>query len=591
MSGKSRSGIARRIGPWLLAAGSGGAVSLAWAPFHAVPLVFLGMTALLAVTRDVGRGRRFLLAWLAGAIAFGTAFYWVYETMREMSGLSAVLAALAVGLYAALHGLLWAFFALFAEPLRRASAAALPRAPAALWLVTGPALWVALEWLFPFLFPIYVGYGMWGALPLVQVSDLAGAAGPSFVVLCVAAGLAEAFARWREDAGREDEGRAFARSRWRRAWRPLAAAGAVLVGVTLYGVVRIAQVEGAPESARLRVALVQHLPTLAEKRSSDAAVRYHMLQRAIALTEAVASRAGSIDVVVWPEGAFPYYLPDFDDAADRPGRDWRSKGEVAVRSLARAIDTDLVLGSLRRAGDRTRNAAAFLPKGGGPTAVYDKVVLVAFGEYMPLSDTFPSLRNLVTGIADLQAGEGHAWFRLAGHDALVTICYEAILPGFVRNGLAERGEWILNLTNDVWFGRSRGLDLHLMGQALRTVENRVPLVRATTTGISAFVDATGRLYAHTGKQVLTVLEGDVVLRDVTSVYRAVGDLFLALVVAFAAAVAGIGGRRLAARRETSTQSLRPPAKPGAAELPATGAVGTGARSSDMGRRGGGSRRG
>jgi apolipoprotein N-acyltransferase len=530
--GRGRRGAwAWRLLPWGLTIAAGGALSLAWAPYRVAPLAVVGVALLLVALRapslddgapGPGPGRRFLLGWLGGAVAFGTAFHWVYDTMRDMSGLPPLACAGAVLLFALLHGLLWAALALAIEPLRRWSGG--------LWLLTVPTLWVLGEWLFPFLFPIYVGYGLWATLPLVQVADLAGPAGPSFLVVLVAAGLVEAGARWRRDR--------------RRAWRPLAVAAGALVLATAYGLVRMAQVDGAAESDRLRIAVVQHVPTLAEKRSPDPAVRWRMLQKALDLTRPLVAQRGALDAVIWPEGTFPYPLPDLGAApAPGPPADRRDQGGRAVRALARDLGTDFVLGSLRRVEDRTRNTATLLPAAGGPPEAYDKVVLLAFGEYMPFSDVFPALRNSVPGIGDLQPGRGQAWFRLGGHDALVTICYEAILPGFVRRGLVERGELVLNLTNDIWFGRTRALDLHLMGQAFRTIENRVPLVRATTTGISALVDETGALVAHTEKLEPRVLTVEVPLRAVGSPYRALGDLVLWLLVAASAAVVAVRGRR------------------------------------------------
>lgn len=514
--------LRRALAPWLLACAAGAAVSLAWPTPDIGPLVFPGVALLLYAVRGLGARRRLLVGWLAGAVAFGTAFYWVYGTMRVMSSLPPAVAALALVLFAAWHGLLFAVFAALAEPVRRWSGGAS--------LLAVPALFALLEWLFPYVFPCYLGYALWRILPLAQLADLTGTPGTTFLVVLVGAALADGAARWRGE-------------RW-RGLRPLAVAGGLLVAVTVYGVIRIADVQSAPEKGRLRVALVQPNPTVPEKESRVSEVRYRMLQRALDLTEPLVTERGAFDLVVWPEGAFPFYLPDFDGPLEADPLTWQIRAARAVRALPERLGADLVLGGLRRpADDRTRNAVLLLRAGGAPVEIYDKMVLVPFGEYMPLSETFPSLRHRVKGISDFAAGSEYVRFVVHGQSALVTVCYEAILPGFVRRGLAGGGDFVLNVTNDLWFGDTREAALHLMGQVARTIENRVPLVRSTTTGISAFVDATGEVVATAPSFVPALLRGEVVLRDVGSLYRSIGDVFLWVVTAGGAAATTIGWRR------------------------------------------------
>ena len=493
---------------WIVAAGC--LVSVSWAPLYFGPAAVLGLWGLLRLVHGRRARARFFWGWLGGAVCFGLTFHWVSLTMQEMSGLSPAVSYAVVGIFGLWHGLLWALFALGVDPLRRWS----PKGAA---FLTVPTLWALLEGFYPSVFPIYLGYAWGNESAFVQVADLTGIAGPSFFTVLLAHALWELTPPL---AGQEN-------ATWRGfRWTPVVVAGAACVVVFAYGLVRLHQIEGTPATSKLRLALVQPNPTIAEKRSKKPAVRNEMLRRALALTRPLVARRGTLDAVIWPEGAFPWYLPDLDAALANQQQVWRQQGAREIMTLHGQLQRDLVLGSLRRVDERTRNSAAWVSAAGEPTRIYDKVVLVPFGEYFPGSDWIPALKKAVPGISDLQPGPGPDRFTLAGHSALVTLCYEAIYPGFVRGGLQPEDELILNLTNDVWFGDSRALDLHLMGQVFRAVENRVPLVRATATGISAIVDETGRITQRTKKLELGVLEGVVPLREISSFYRVAGDVFL-----------------------------------------------------------------
>lgn len=509
---------------------AGAAVSLAWPTPDVWPLAAPGIALLLTAIREQRPRRRLFLGWIGGTVCFAATFYWVYGTAREMSGFSPVLAALTTAAFAMYHGLLWGGLALATEPLRRASGP---------WQhLTLPALWCVAEWAFPFVFPIFLGYSFWRVPVLLQVSDLTGVYGLSFVVVLVAVALAEVLARPR-----------------RASLRALIPAAAVLAAVLAYGAFRLHDVQTAPARGLVNVALVQPNHTLDEKRSRDARERYGMFQRALDATAGIRD-AAQLDLVLWPEGGFPYYMPDMDGSLEGREGDLRLRAARALRQLVDRIGAPIATGSLRRQDQRTRNSLTMVSPGGRPSMRYDKRVLVPFGEYMPLSNVFPSLRRSVKGVSDFDAGERYVRLPVGEFEGLATICYEAIMPGFVHDGLREGGDLLLNVTADLWFGRTRAPWLHLMAQVHRTVEHRVPLVRATATGISALVSDAGVLEATTGLFEEAVLQGAVVVHDVTSPYRAVGDVFLWVVVGLATVVVAVRRvRRRGDRRNTAASSL------------------------------------
>jgi apolipoprotein N-acyltransferase len=309
---------------------------------------------------------------------------------------------------------------------------------------------------------------------------------------------------------------------------------AAMAVVYVHGVLRMEKVLAHQPLDTLRVAIVQPNPSLAEKRSDVPAVRLRYLDRAEMLTRALPPR--SRDLIVWPEGTFPFHVQD-------PGADQYGPGSHAARATRRLeamvaeLGTDLVTGGLRKVKGHLYNTALLL-RAGSPAQplVYAKSLLVPMGERMPFSDWFPSLRGKIKGVSDMRPGGGPDMFTLArGIKAHISICYEASFPGFTRDGVREGADLIANLTNDQWFGDTGAPWLHVMVQTNRAVENRVPIVRAASTGVSAIIDATGRVVSSTALFEPAVLEADVPLRRVMSVYREFGEVFLWA----AAAVSGL----------------------------------------------------
>jgi apolipoprotein N-acyltransferase len=169
---------------------------------------------------------------------------------------------------------------------------------------------------------------------------------------------------------------------------------------------------------------------------------------------------------------------------------------------------------------------------------YDKVYLLAFGEYMPLGETFPGLYDAFPQAGRFSAGNEVKVFEWRGHRLGIMICYEDIMVDFTGKLADLDPNIIINVTNDAWFGRTSEPWLHLALSVFRAVENRLTLVRATNTGVSAFIDPTGRLTGATRLEDPELLVSEVPLMDGGTIYGAVGNLFatllLLVVVAYAA---------------------------------------------------------
>ena len=440
--------------------GLGALAALALPPVHALALLWIAIPGLLAMLGALPSRRR--AAWL------GFFFFWGHHV---------------AGLYWITHALLtdverWWWLVPIAVPALAIPLAAFGAIPAVAAVLVPAGLsrvlaftaaWVAAEMLRGVLltgFPWNLLGTVWAfdALP-VQAAAWIGVHGLSAVTLLLAA--APLFGR-----------------------RGMLAAAAGLVALSGFGFARLWPEERPPEP----VVLVLVQGNIAQEVKWREETRLPIFTRYVELTaQGVAgalaeSPAGTRAVAIWPETASPFLLATDPDAQ---------------RFAAQALPPGslLLAGSVRAewAPDRRLsalfNSVVALDDQGAPLGAYDKSHLVPFGEYMPLRGLLPL--RLVHGAMDFSAGPGRVAWRLPGLPAVSPlVCYEVIFPGRVVG--AERPGWLLNVTNDAWFGVSAGPHQHLAAARLRAVEEGLPLARAAQTGISAVFDSRGREVARLG---------------------------------------------------------------------------------------------
>ncbi len=486
---------------------TGALLAAAYPGVGAWPLALVGWTPLLLRLRRGGLSIAGAagLGLLAGTVLHVVVFYWIAETMREMSGFPMPLAAAVVVLYGAGMGLHQAAIAAFVTAHRRSGwQPGLAPAVAAIAVVSA-------EVLVPYQFPWFLGNALYTAPWLHQLADLIGIWGVSAAAIVCSALLAELIAAPSQRARNA-------------VW--LAALMAVWLG---YGALRIVSMESAPVTRTVRGLLVQHNPSLREKKAESPKPRLPMLARAKALTRK--AELSDVDLIVWSEGALPFfYVPSEVDGRPPDARPI-GRANALLRGMTREIDDlardlgkPMIVGTLRRLDpdwrERARNAALILvPR--MPRAFYDKQRLVPFGEYMPGRELVPALAESIPGISDIGAGEGSAVFDVGAARVGLSICYENLFPRPIHE-LHHDAELLINLTDDVWFGRSNAPELHLMVQAARAVELRRPLWRATATGHTASIDAAGRVVARAPWFTATTLRVEAEVRDLGSPFRSFG---------------------------------------------------------------------
>jgi apolipoprotein N-acyltransferase len=263
---------------------------------------------------------------------------------------------------------------------------------------------------------------------------------------------------------------------------PAIVAGLLILVPAAAGALRLDRSPVALTATRLR--LVQ--PSIPQDLKWNPAAAVADFERLTALSAARATQP--VAAILWPEAAVPFFL----------GRD-----PAALRAIAAIVPRDgyVISGALRANPPpgpvvKVWNSLEAIDAAGGIVANYDKVHLVPFGEYVPLRRFLP-LRKITAGMIDLSAGPGARTLALPGLPPFSPlICYEAIFPGAVIDR-AQRPDWLLNITNDAWFGRSSGPFQHFAIARTRAVEEGLPLVRVANNGISGVIDAVGRVSIHT----------------------------------------------------------------------------------------------
>jgi apolipoprotein N-acyltransferase len=201
------------------------------------------------------------------------------------------------------------------------------------------------------------------------------------------------------------------------------------------------------------------------------------------------------------------------------------------------LNSYLIFGSILIRGKQgsqylLTNSAVVLDQSGKVSFTYDKIHLVPFGEYVPLQKILFFINKLVVGIGDYVQGKHHLRAETPFGSFAPLICYEIIFPGLVRKFFSNGGDFMVNITNDAWFGKTSGPYQHFGMAVFRAVENRKPVIRAANTGISGFIDSNGRILSQTGLFQRTASIEELKTDSTISFYSKYGDLFSYICIVF-----------------------------------------------------------
>ena len=357
------------------------------------------------------------------------------------------------------------------------------------------------------------GYALTGPLVLAQSAALIGIWGLTFIAVMVFA----------SPAVLTDD-----RADTRRPWLPVALGAVLLVALAAYGAMRLSRTPSAfVDNVRLRIMQPNLQQDDKFNYGAKQRVMSHYLELSDRSTGPQSTGVRDATHLIWPESAFPFLLTHEPDALAQIAA-LIPEGTVLITGAVRAPEAPPGAKI-----DRAYNSIYVIDHDGSILSVYDKIHLVPFGEYLPFQDFLEKLglmqlTKLPGGF--LPGGRRRAMNVPRAPLMLPFICYEIVFPGEAMPGGGTRPGWMLNLTNDGWFGISTGPYQHLQQARVRTIEQGLPLVRAANTGISAVIDPVGRIVKSLPLGAEGVMDASLPRRIDAPFYARTGDGGVALVI-------------------------------------------------------------
>jgi apolipoprotein N-acyltransferase len=498
----------------LIAFVMGALATLALEPFSLWPVMFVSFSVLVWLVDGAAAGRwngaiaAAITGWWFGFGYFLCGFYWIgHAFLVDAKTFAWLLPVAVVGLPAAMAIYMGLGLALARLFWTRGA-----------WrIVTLAAALTVSEWLRGHLFTGFpwnaFGYALTGPLPLAQGASVFGLWGMTFLAVAVFASAAVIVDDKADTA---------------RRWLAPACAATALVALATFGAIRLAQTPTTfVNGVRLRI--VQ--PNLPQDDRFSYAAKASVMARYFALSDRATGpqSAGVADVthLIWPESAFPFFLTREPDALAQIAN-LLPTGTVLITGAVRSGEPENN-GQILRA----YNSVYVIDHDGTILSVYDKVHLVPFGEYLPFQDFLErlGLMQLTKMRGGFIAGDRYRSLDIPGAPRfLPLVCYEIIFPGEGIPRGADRPDWVVNLTNDGWFGISTGPYQHLQQARVRAIEEGLPLVRAANSGISAVTDPLGRIVNLLPLGFEGILDSGLPAKVETTVYAYFGDRYVALLL-------------------------------------------------------------
>ncbi len=514
----TRKKISLAILSGLLLTGSFPNINMDWlAWFALVPL----LTALTS-SSDSDKGNlkeSFYLGFVTGLVHYLTLIYWIAHTMKIYGYLPLYICIPVLFLFASYLALYSAIFSMLIS---------IPCSSPVTCFFMLPVLWVSLEYIRSFLFSGFpwelIGYSQFNHLHLIQISDIFGVYGVSFLIALSNGTL---FFIWLYLKKMEWQGIAVTK----RFVQVIVSFFILILGsVWFYGEWRINTAEKLiSNSPSLKVSVVQG--NIDQTIKWDPEFQYVTTKKYIDLSLSV--KKDNPDLIVWTETATPFYFL------------YNLKMTQMVKEGIKETGTHFLIGSpyfTQREKDKIDyyNSAYLIKPDGEVTGKYDKAHLVPFGEYVPLKKWLPFIGKMVEQVGDFIPGkEGEtidAEFQRSGNKEKIKlgiqICYEIIFPNLSRMMAKNDAGLLINITNDAWYGRTGAPYQHFSMAIFRAVENKRTLIRSANTGISGFISPVGKVIAST-----QLFEDAVIIRDVPviqskTIYTRFGDWFSVLCCVF-----------------------------------------------------------
>jgi apolipoprotein N-acyltransferase len=434
---------------------SGALLALSFPKFNLEFLAWLALIPLFSALKDSSRLKAFLLSFSCGLIFWVLTLYWlVYVTVPG---------TIVLILYLALY------FGVFGLIVR-----VIPFSGPRLFLI--PAMWVLLEYLrsqlltgFPW---ALLGYSQYLNLPAIQIADIFGAWGVSFLMVMVNCVLYSLICHKSQVTRHKSEK------------IPVIFACVLIASVFVYGFVKLRLAPNTQNQKLVKISVIQG--NIPQELKWYQGARQEIMEKYTMLSRLAAQEKP--DLIVWPEAAVPVILEEEPAYYEM------------VRNLAKQVRTPLLFGAVTSRESRYYNSALMVSAKGEMIGRYDKLHLVPFGEYIPLRKILPFLETIVP-IGDVSPGKEYTLFNVnfpgTDHNLRskfgVLICFEDVFPGLSRQFTLRGAQFLVNITNDAWYQHSFASYQHFQASVFRAVENRISLLRSANTGVSGFISPEGKI--------------------------------------------------------------------------------------------------
>ena len=461
-------------------------------------IAWISFIPLLISLQDQSPLNAFKLGFFSGLCHYGTLLYWIVVALSRYGSIPLIPSLAVLVLLVVYLALYPAFFALFLARIHHFRLSSF----------LGAGIWVSLEYARAYLlsgFPwCLLGYSQFLRLPLLQIADITGVYGISFVVILVNLILYKLLFR-----------SLYERKKFLTAEMAIIA---IMVGVTLfYGYYNLREKPEGVGERKLRAAIAQGNIDQSMKWDEDFQHKTVSIYSALSL----GSAPFRPHIIFWPETAVPFFFQD------------NSHLSQLVYRVARITGSIMLFGSPayeKKADSISYYNRMYMLHDDGNYDYYDKVHLLPFGEYVPLKKFLPFVHRIVPAAGDFTPGTRLKTLTSGDLRIGPLICYEAIFPELSRELALQGAELLVNVTNDAWFGRSSAPYQHLSMAVLRCVENHLPMARATNTGVSAFILSNGKIVKESGLFTRELLTYELQLGHHETFYSQYGDIFAILVL-------------------------------------------------------------
>ncbi|ESP63046.1 Apolipoprotein N-acyltransferase / Copper homeostasis protein CutE [Smithella sp. ME-1] len=457
---------------------------------------FIAWIALIPLFFALKKAKTFaqglLLGFITGAVGYIGIIYWITFVIVNYGYLPLYAGIILMLLLACYLG---AYISLFAGCIIYFR----ERIPLCL---TAPVLWICLEYVKSVLLTGFpwenLGYSQYSNTYFIQIADIAGIYGISFLIILTNAAIFEVISK-----------------RSAKEYMLVAVVCLILAGVYIYGIFRLDQVNKHVQGSHgMEVSLIQG--------NIDQSIKWNekYQRETVNIYEQLSLNNTPVkgSLIIWPETAVPFNFQEKNSLHDQ------------IVNLSLKTGNWLLFGSVSYAShdDEFFNSAYLLSPDGEIAGKYDKVHLVPYGEYVPLRNFFPFINGFTAGIGDFGVGKGYYPLSMGDKKIGVLICYEGILPFAARMYKNRSAELLVNITNDAWFGATSAPFQHFSMAIFRAVETRLYLVRAANTGISGIIDPCGRVTAETNIFQQDALKGYVKFINISTFYAKYGDILVAV---------------------------------------------------------------